>query len=77
MALMSGLGQIAQCPSLEQLQGIVDQADPCQAGTVTAICPTGQTCSFISGIPNTWIYGLGAAVGVLMLGAVFSGGGRH
>ena len=56
MALMSGLGQTAQCPSLEQLQGIVDQADPCQAGTVTAICPTGHTCSFISSIPNTWIY---------------------
>jgi hypothetical protein len=79
MALM-GLGQVAQCPSVEQLNGIVDPSDPCQAApaaAATGACPTGQTCSFFSSIPNTWIYGLAAALGVLMLGAMVGGGGRH
>ena len=45
-----GIGQAAPCPSLEQLQGIIDPNDPCQqAGAMTAagtpsavtISPTG------------------------------------
>lgn len=38
-------------------------------------CPTGQTCTFINGIPNMWVYGLAAALGVLVLGSML--GGKH
>ena len=58
-----------QCPSLEQLQGIVDPSDPCQAGgtittNVQTPCPSGSTCSIIAGVPNTGIYALG---GILLM----------
>jgi len=118
----------ATCPSLEQLQGIVDPLDPCQAaqasvagcaqgcsggtanygpfpaGTVfcetgTGVpptpaqcasglppvssistpdtgCPAGQNCSLVSNIPNVWIYGLAAALGVLLLSSMMGGGRR-
>ena len=31
-----GMGQAANCPSMEQLEGIVDPSDPCQQATSTA-----------------------------------------
>jgi hypothetical protein len=30
-----GIGQTAPCPSLEQLMGITDPSDPCQAANIT------------------------------------------
>lgn len=48
---LNGLGQ--NCPSMQQLQGIVDASDPCQAGsfqtTGVATCPTGSSPSFTQG----------------------------
>jgi hypothetical protein len=43
---LSGLGQAATCPSLEQLQGIVDPTDPCQAVQTSGQCPAGTTANF-------------------------------
>ena len=34
---INGLGDSYTCPSLEQLQGIVDSSDPCQNGGITAL----------------------------------------
>ena len=113
MTIHPHLGQTAMCPSIEQLQGVIDCQDPCQAagcgvsgnpplivppcmplGTqgplqpgqqmcaplingspvpVASSCPAGETCTFFAGIPNTWVYGLGAALGVLMMATVLGG----
>lgn len=49
-----GLGSIANCPSLQQLQGIVDPTDPCQAGNayaaITSSLGPGQCVDPLSGI---------------------------
>lgn len=40
-----GMGQIAPCPSLEQLMGITDPSDPCQNATAASgPYPSGSAC---------------------------------
>lgn len=52
---IAGLGQ-ANCPSMEQLQGIVDPTDPCQASQVSGSCPSGTTANFTQGgAGGTWV----------------------
>lgn len=50
-----GMGQMvgAQCPSFEQLMGVVDPADPCQAGS--AGTAEGSTAGVVPGTPaSAW-----------------------
>ena len=73
-----GMGD-AVCPSLEQLQGVFDSSDPCQASAVVtsggggggsspaAGCPVGSSCTFFSGVPNTAVYALGGILVAFML----------
>lgn len=52
-----GLGQ-ANCPSLEQLQGIVDSSDPCQASQTSGACPAGTTANFTQStgaVGSSWV----------------------
>ncbi len=52
-----GLGQ-ANCPSLEQLQGIVDPTDPCQASQTSGACPAGTTANFTQStgaVGSSWV----------------------
>jgi hypothetical protein len=52
---MGRLGQAATCPSVEQLQGIVDPTDPCQQQTA-GTCPAGTTANFTQGgSGGTWV----------------------
>jgi hypothetical protein len=52
---MGRLGQAAICPSVEQLQGIVDPTDPCQQQTAGQ-CPAGTTANFTQGgSGGTWV----------------------
>lgn len=52
----------------------------CETGTgalpVTSACPAGSTCTFFSSIPDTWMYGLAAALGVMVLFSMM-GGHKH
>lgn len=49
---VNGLGQ-AGCPSMQQLQGIVDPTDPCQSPVASGTCPAGTTASFTQGPVGT------------------------
>jgi hypothetical protein len=83
-----GMGDaIANCPSMQQLEGVTDPFDPCQVSTVTtggggggggvsvpanSTCPVGSTCTFFAGVPNTAVY----AMGGILAAFLFLGGRR-
>lgn len=63
--------QSAPCPSLEQIQGIVDLNDPCQAANA-GLTPTGETVGevpVVSGISASVLIPIGLLVVFALMGA--------
>jgi hypothetical protein len=52
---LRGLG-VANCPSIQQLEGITDPTDPCQAASTVAAVDAG-TSSQNSYCPGVWVAG--------------------
>jgi hypothetical protein len=78
----AGGGGSSDCPAGYILSGfscvkapVTGSSGAAASGVTAPICPSGQTCSIIPGIPNTSIYVALAAVAALFLFAM--GGGRR
>jgi hypothetical protein len=80
-AQTSGLVQAQGCIPTGTVGPLAPGEVYCATGTgvnpAVALCPVNQTCTFISGIPDTWIYGLAGAVAVMVLASMVGGGGKH